>query len=55
MQEEYVHMLCALWTLAFFIGFFGAGLFERVFTEAKAYVFYPNNDPYYYSDDDPWR
>ena len=46
-MEEYVHTLCALWTLAFFIGFFGAGLFERVFGEVKAFVYYP--------DDDPWK
>ena len=54
-MDDYAYTIIGLWVFAFFVGFFGAGLFERVFTEAKAYVFYPKDDPYYYSDNDPWR
>tara|TARA_R110002020_G_scaffold67434_5_gene177082 strand:+ start:5034 stop:5189 length:156 start_codon:yes stop_codon:yes gene_type:complete len=45
-MEEYIQTLLGLWTLAFFIGFFGAGLFERVFGEVKAFVYYPDDDPW---------
>ena len=52
-MEDQAQAILVLWTVGFFIGFFGAILFERVFKELKS-MFTEPKAIVYYADDDPW-